>query len=133
MKKFLISLSTIVGIVIIYLIFVFVGNAGKVVSKTLDADNVIYNYEYFYNKYESYNSINKKIDNAGESLTDFIASLPDNKEDWMYEDRQILAQKRSILRGLEAQKADIIKDYNSHSDMKNRSLFKDNNLPDKLY
>jgi hypothetical protein len=108
-----------------------IDTAYGVVDKTLNADNAIYNYEWFKTQYESYNSINKKIENAKKAVSDFEKSAG-SRDKWTFEDKNEHARLSSIVTGLEAQNADIVAEYNAKSKMANRSLFKDKNLPEQL-
>lgn len=103
-----------------------------VVDKTLDPNNVIFNYEYFKTQYEAFNSINTKIQVADAQYNNFLKTLPNDKEKWAKSDRDELSRLQTIADGLRFQRADIVADYNAKSKMINRAIFKDRGLPDLL-
>lgn len=103
----------------------------RVISKTLDADNMINNYEWYKTQYNDFKAINQKIESAKAAVTQFKSELGPRKE-WGYEDKTEAARLASIVTGLAYQKADIIAKYNARSQMANRTLFKTNDLPERL-
>lgn len=104
----------------------------RIVSKTLDADNVIHNYEFFKRQHEDFLAIDKKFQQAKTSAETFKADLSDDRKEWHRTDREEYQRLRSIADGLGYQREDIVAEYNAKSKMANRSIFKDNNLPDTL-
>lgn len=101
-----------------------------IIDKTLTADNAIYNYEWFKQQYEDIKAGQKKLDNAEENHTAFKASLPEDREDWSWEDKQEDARLNTIVLGLENNLEDLIADYNARSKEANRNIFKDGIIPD---
>ena len=98
-------------------------SAGNIVSKTVDVDNVIYNYEWFKNQYEAYGAITTKINKAEQDFKDFNTQAGPRKE-WTFEDKGESARLGSIASGLKYQRADLVAEYNARSKMVNRSIFK---------
>jgi hypothetical protein len=132
----IVVLSTlgVLGKVVLYPIFVAnkaVETGYEITEKTLDADNVLQNYEWFKMQYEDYVAINSKINNAEVAAESFRESAGDRKE-WTFEDKTEDARLQTIVTGLKQQREDIIAEYNAKSKMQNRNLFKDKNLPDQL-
>lgn len=107
--------------------------AADVVNKTVDADNMIYNYEWFKQRHESIDAIDFKIRAQQLSVEDFEKSAGDRK-DWHREDREEHARLSTILTGLRQQRADLAAEYNARSRMANRSIFKsgDVELPESI-
>lgn len=103
----------------------------KVVTKTFDADNIIYNYEWFKQQYNDYEAINNKIARAETSVNSFKENAGERKE-WTFEDKNEFSRLVSISDGLSYQKQDIISKYNARSQMANREIFKTNDLPIQL-
>ena len=103
----------------------------EVVTKTFDADNIIYNYEWFKQQYNDYEAINKKIARAETSVNSFKENAGERKE-WTFEDKNEFSRLVSISDGLSYQKQDIISKYNARSQMANREIFKTNDLPIQL-
>jgi len=108
-----------------------VNQAAKVAERTFGADNVIYNYEYFHNAYEDVQAIDGKIEVAKNNVTRFENSAG-LRQTWTFEDKNEYSRLHSVLQGLESQREDIVADYNAHSKMVNRKIFKDGNLPERL-
>jgi hypothetical protein len=105
--------------------------AKDVVQKTLNADNVIQNYEWFKEQYNDYLAINVKIANADTSVAHFVRDAG-NRKDWSFEDKNEYSRLNSIADGLKYQRADIVGKYNARSKMLNRELFKTSDLPAEL-
>jgi hypothetical protein len=103
----------------------------RVLTKTFDADNMIYNYEWFKQQYQDIAAIGVKSDNAAVALKSFEASAGE-RSTWTFEDKQRDAQLASIALGLANQRASMIADYNARSQMANRSIFKTGDLPAQI-
>lgn len=103
----------------------------RVISKTLDADNMINNYEWYKTQYNDFKAINQKIKDAEGAVVKFKSDMGPRK-DWDYEDKTEASRLSSIVDGLKYQKADIVSAYNARSKMANRTLFKSNDLPEML-
>jgi len=107
--------------------------AGRVVNKTIDADNMIYNYEWFKLRHESINALDNKIAGAKMSVESFSEELGERKN-WDWADKEEYARLQSILLGLKQQKSDLAGEYNAKSRMVNRKIFKmgDVELPERI-
>ena len=98
------------------------------VDKTLNADNAIYNYEWFKRQKESIDATNKKLEIASKAVTSFEQSAGTRK-DWTFEDKGEDARLRSISQGIESQLKDMIAEYNARTKMANREIFQDGIIP----
>lgn len=87
----------------------FLTQAGRVVSKTIDADNVIYNYEWFRQQYQDVSAVDAKI-----------ATMKAGAESAAGDERIRL---NSIVLGLTTKRAQMVADYNARASMANRSIF----------
>lgn len=107
--------------------------AGRIAEKTMDADNVIANYEWFKQRHEDIAAIDIKIDDADASVTTFAGELGP-RADWHREDRIEHARLSAVALGLRQQRADLAATYNARSRMANRSIFKagDVELPESI-
>lgn len=107
--------------------------AGRIVNKTIDADNVIYNYEWFKQRHEDIGAIESKIELSVSAVNSFESSAGERK-DWHREDREEHARLSTVRLGLEQQRADLVAEYNARSRMVNRSIFKtgDSELPEEI-
>lgn len=105
--------------------------AGRIIEKTLDADNVLYNYEWFKSQYQDVLAIDNKLTAAEVSQKSFEQSAGP-RDTWKFDDRTEWNRLNSIVLGLRNQRASIIAEYNARSEMANRSIFKTGDLPEKL-
>lgn len=94
----------------------------RVVTKTFDADNMIYNYEWFKQQYNDILAMDSKISNAQAQLDGWISGSPERSE-WKIQDRQMYGQLNSIVLGLTNQRATMVATYNARAEMANRSIF----------
>jgi len=107
--------------------------AAKVINKTIDADNMIYNYEWFKQRYEDIEAIDSKISLAEAEAEQFKEDAGD-RSTWHREDRTEFSRLNSIAMGLKQQREDLVSQYNARSRMVNRSIFKagDSLLPEQI-
>ena len=70
-KVFWPILGLIILISVIGYVLNLVSQPAKIVSKTLDADNVLYNYEWFKQTYQDVQAIDGKIENAKVQVSQF--------------------------------------------------------------
>jgi hypothetical protein len=89
----------------------------RVVTKTLETDNIIYNYEYFFNVNSQYNSRVAQI-KSWEVETDADPA-----------ERQRLRVEVSAMR---QSCRELANNYNANSGKMNRAIFRDHNLPQTL-
>lgn len=83
-------------------------------SKVLDADNMIYNYEWFFKQHQDFLSMKEKIEIMQDDGAD--------KE----------PQQKIVLQGLKMQLMDIKAKYNARADMATRNFLKADKLPEQL-
>ena len=131
----------IIGFVVIFSIVIgtigFVANPFKqgaaIINKTIDADNVIMNYEWFKQRHEDIGAIDSKIKGAQNAVDQFKEDAGERK-DWHREDREEHSRLASVALGLTQQRADLAAEYNARSRMVNRSIFKtgDSELPESI-
>jgi hypothetical protein len=103
----------------------------SIVEKTLDANNVIYNYEWFKRQYNDVIAFDQKIDLAQRQITKFEDSAGP-RTNWTFEDKQEANRLNSVVLGLQTQRESMIAEYNAKSSMVNRSIFKTGDLPETL-
>lgn len=102
----------------------------RLINKTIDADNVLYNYEWFKQRYEDVQAIDIKIQDAAISMEGYKDDLG-NRSGWDREDKIEYSRLSSIKLGLEQQRADLVAEYNARSQMVNRSIFK-SGVPERI-
>jgi hypothetical protein len=103
-----------------------------VVDKTLNADNAIYNYEWFKRQYGSYIALGNNVKTSKENIVNFESKLPTDRTKWAREDKDEDSRLNSILTGQKQQLQDLIGEYNAKSQMANRTIFKTGDLPQQL-
>jgi hypothetical protein len=101
---------------------------GRVITKTLETDNIIGNYEWFKRQYNDIKAIETRMAIARKTVKDFSQEVPVAVR--TFEDKQQYNRLMIILQGLEGQWTVMVAEYNSRSQMANRSIFKTGELPD---
>ena len=108
-----------------------INTPGAVISKTLNTDNIITNYEWFKTQYNDIQAIDEKIKVNHDQIDQFkLDAGPRDK--WTFEDKNELARLNSISAGLAGSRAEMVATYNARSKMANRSIFKSNDLPETV-
>jgi len=127
--------SIILAGFLINIIFFPVNTAQKLIDtaydaqdKVLNADNAIYNYEWFKQKYQDIEAVKKQLLNAQRNQTAYRESLGDRK-DWTFEDKTEDSRLNSVVLGLMNNYESQIADYNARASMATRNIFEDNVLP----
>lgn len=108
-----------------------VDSAKGVVTKTLDSDNVIQNYEWFKQTYRDVLAAEAKITTLEDEKKMFMDSAGDRK-DWSFEDKNEYSRLGSTISGLKNHRQDLVAQYNARSKMMNRSIFKGSDVPYEL-
>lgn len=111
-------IGLIVGIFFGTLIIGFIGGAwnifvtqpSRIVQQTFDANNVLYNYEWFRNQYNDVLAIDRRINNTSAS----IAVVSDAKEK---------IRLNQVLLGLQNQREGMVAAYNANAMKTNRNIF----------
>ena len=91
----------------------------RVVNKTMETDNIIENYEWFY---DTHHQIKARV-NQIKQHKDFLSSETDRDE---------IRKLRIEMAGMQQSCRDMVEKYNSHSKKMNREIFKAKNLPHQL-
>jgi hypothetical protein len=94
----------------------------RIVQKTLDADNVLYNYEWFRNQYADIQTWQQRVDNKHAELNAFLASVGP-RDTWKSQDRNYFASLSSQITGLNNQLIAMKATYNANASKANRSIF----------
>jgi len=97
----------------------------KIIEKTYDADNVIYNYEWFKSTYEQIQADKTKIKTAQTAVDNFEFSAGDRSK-WTFEDKNEDARLRSVVTGIQSHYEDLVAQYNARAKMANRNIFQEN-------
>jgi len=132
---YVVLITLIIGFIvwIVQIITLPARTATDIAEKTMDADNVIFNYEWFKETKEKVDAYDLQLIQAQTALESLEESLKENsRKDWGFEDKQEWNRLNSVVLGLKNQRASVVADYNAKSKMENRALFKDHDLPDTL-
>lgn len=97
--------------------------AARIMSKTIDADNVIYNYEWFKLRHEGILAVEMKERGAKAAVSQFKSDAGPRSQ-WKRDDREEAARLSTIRLGLSQQQNDLAAEYNAKSRMVNRKIFK---------
>lgn len=99
-----------------------------VIDRTLNADNALYNYEWFKEQAEAIRAQEKKIVIANEAVVSFETAAGD-RSTWTFEDKTEDSRLRAVAQGNRAHLEDMIAIYNARSKEANRNIFKDGLFP----
>lgn len=103
----------------------------RVANRTLETDNIINNYEWFKRQHNDILAVDKRIEIANNDV-DAFKSGAGPRTDWDYEDKTEFSRLTSIVAGLKGNRAEMVSIYNAKSQMANRNIFKDKNLPETV-
>jgi regulatory protein YycI of two-component signal transduction system YycFG len=142
MKMFFVGVGIFLGLLllgfVLKVIFFPVHTASKLietgydtVDKTLNADNAIYNYEWFKRQKESIDATGKKLVIAKTAVETFKTDAGDRSQ-WTFEDKTESARLGAVAQGIEGQLKDMISEYNARLKMANRNIFQDGIVPDYI-
>lgn len=99
-----------------------------IASRTLNADNIIYNYEWFHSQYRDVLAFNTRLTAQKQALADFTRDAGP-RVGWDFDTRQEFAHQTTVISGIRAQRASMIETYNAHATMANRGIFQTGDLP----
>jgi hypothetical protein len=97
-------------------------------DKTLNAENAIYNYEWFKQQYQDINTLKGQLSNASIAVDTFNKDAGE-RSTWTFEDKNEASRLNSIKLGLRNNLEKAINDYNARASMANRAIFEDKLLP----
>lgn len=106
--------------------------AKTVVSRTLDGDNILFNYENFKDMYEGAKQQVANIKKQEKSLDDLRKTYGEDAKAWPKDVRDNASFIQQTIDGLNMQYQNIAARYNADSKKLNRNLFKDKDLPYQL-
>ena len=98
--------------------------AGDIIDKTYDADNAIYNYEWFKQRYEDIQATETKISNTKKNMEEYRDLYGDASE-WDWQTKQGYNSLNTVYLGQQNYYEEIVADYNARSKMANREIFKE--------
>ena len=104
-----------------------IDSAAEVIEKTYDADNAIYNYEWFKQQEADIRAAEKQIGNMKYSLDAYKDMYGDPKE-WDFQTKQDYNSQNTKYIGQRNYYEELVEDYNARANMANRNIF-DDKLP----
>jgi len=108
-----------------------VDSAYDITEKTLDADNVIYNYEWFKQAVEDIKATKNKRDMAKQQAEGF-KEFAGPRTSWTFEDKTEFSRLQSVYQGISNHLEDLVATYNARSQMANRAIFQDGLIPETM-
>lgn len=105
----------------------------RILDKTIDADNVIYNYEYFKRQYHEILAQERKVVNAVNDYESFVSLLPKDRSQMDYSDKSRIAILQSNISGAKNVYYNMISEYNARAKMLNRSIFMGKDVPQEIF
>jgi len=106
-----------------------VQTAHDVVDKTINADNAVFNYEAFFNKYEGAKMQVKNINNTEKSIQTLKDTYGIDATKWPKDVRGDYSNLQQTIEGYKMMYQKVVQEYNSDSQKLNRNLFKAKSLP----
>lgn len=104
-----------------------IGSAEQIIEKTYDADNAIYNYEWFKQQEADIRATEQQIRNMKGALEEYKDMYGDPKE-WDYQTKQDYNSQSTKYTGQKNYYNELVEDYNARASMANRNVFQ-NKLP----
>jgi hypothetical protein len=101
-----------------------VTSAEQVIARTYNADNAIYNYEWFKKQEQDIKATEQQIQNTISERDNFRVVYGDAST-WDWSTKEEYARLSTTLTGQKNYYADLVADYNARSNMANREIFKD--------
>lgn len=120
-----ICVAVMIGFTVLNLIGVplnIVNQGARVINKTVDADNVIYNYEWFKRQCQDIEAQDTKIANAQAELEAFDSSAG-ARSDWTFEDKTEHSRLTTNVTGVKNVRAEMVAEYDARARMMNRAIF----------
>jgi len=106
-----------------------VQTAHDVVDKTINADNALFNYEEFFNKYEGAKMQAINIKNTEKAIQTLKDTYGNDATKWPKDVRGDYSNLQQNIEGYKMMYQKITQEYNADSQKLNRNLFKSKSLP----
>lgn len=101
-----------------------IDSAGNIIDKTYNADNAIYNYEWFKTQYEDIQATERIIKNTDTEMNAY-KEMYGNVSNWDWQTKQDYNSLQKKFLGQQNYYEDLVAEYNARSNMANREIFKD--------
>ncbi|MFF4417013.1 hypothetical protein ACFYY8_31215 [Streptosporangium sp. NPDC001559] len=106
--------------------------ASGVRERVANPDNVLYQYEHYFDLCAGVRAIDSKIDAKEAEIAAYDKRHPNGDPSDQYQAAPKRDRLDTELTGLQQQRADLVETYNADSAKANRALFKDHSLPERL-
>lgn len=93
---------------------------GRVITQTFDANNMIYNYEWFRDQYADIQGMDPQVDVISKQMQDLEAL---GRENWTKASEDRYIQLSTQHAGLVNKRTRMVQDYNANASKANRSIF----------
>ena len=103
----------------------------QVLDKVTDPDRMIYTYEWFHTTHGQIKAAADQIIIKKKHIITFKKDLGPRK-DWGIDDKQEHNRLITELNGIEAHRADLVREYNARSGMVTREFLMGKSLPEKI-
>lgn len=103
----------------------------EITEQTFNGNNVIYNYEYFFNQYGVITATKAKVEIAKEEETKFKEVHPDPSK-WDYTTQKEYEALSENYRGVKNILQDQVAEYNANASKANKNIFKSAECPDHV-
>lgn len=103
----------------------------RVVSRVLETDNVIYNYEWFKRQYHQIGAVSQQAEHAKATLDAFKTDAGP-RPSWDYQTSAEYSRLNAIVLGLTNQRANYVAEYNARARMATRKYFMGGELPSEV-
>jgi len=97
-------------------------------KKVINADNAIYNYEWFKQQYADIEATKRQLKLAQANQVGYRTSLGD-RTTWTFEDKTEDARLNAVVLGLQTNLESQIGDYNARASMATKNIFENSVLP----
>lgn len=104
--------------------------AGGIAARTLDPDNILYNYEWFKSTVQEVQAMEVQVGNAQRADSAFRAEA--GPKPWDYATSMEVGRLGSVVLGLQNQRQNLVAQYNARAQMANRAIFRTHDLPERL-
>ena len=96
----------------------------KIIQKTYDADNQIYNYHWFQERAGAIEATKAQIKQADLAASSFD-NLAGDRSKWTFEDKTESARLKAVAQGLRSHYENLVNEYNARANEADRSIFQD--------
>lgn len=101
-----------------------IDSAGNIIDKTYDAENAIYNYEWFKTQFEDIEATERIIRNTKTEM-DAYKEMYGDASAWDWQTKQDYNSLQSKYLGQQNFYEDLVAEYNARAKMANRNIFMD--------